>query len=108
MSTTSAIPASSLSLSAEKPIEPNSPLTFAKIESPSICCASESWSAVRVAVPSESICAVNDATPSLSAGSKLYEPPTMLIENATSGRSRFCVTISSAPFASFVRVHVGT
>ena len=50
---------------------------------------------------------VNDATPTLSAGSKLVAPPTNPIVNATSGRSRLTLTTSSAPFASFDLVQLG-
>ena len=71
MSASRASAGSNLSLRDVKPRLPPSPLTPLEICVPSICWVSESWSAVFEAVPSLSICAVNDATPSLPAGSKL-------------------------------------
>ena len=99
---------SNFSLSDVNRIVPDSLPTLAKICVPSSCMASESWSAVFVVVPSLNICPANAATPSLSAGSKLVAPPMKSMFSAMSGRSCFSTTMSSAPFASLVFVHVGT
>jgi hypothetical protein len=58
-------------------------------------------------VPSLNICAAMAPTPSLSGVSKLVEPPMKSMFSATSGRSCFSTTISSAPLASFVFDQVG-
>ena len=95
------------SLSAVKPMVPASVPTLALIDVPRSCWALENSSAVVVAVPSLSICAVNEASPSLSGVSYDVAPPTNDMANATRGRSFFTLTTRSAPLARRTLVHVG-